>query len=55
MAIKCGQLLAILFAASVLGAIVLSFIDVEIPKVEPVPDRLTGYPTWHVAYKGNLK
>ncbi|CAI2179758.1 2873_t:CDS:2 [Funneliformis geosporum] len=52
MSLRCGQLLAIIFAACVLGAITLSFSFVKVPKIEPEPDRLTGYPTWHGVFKG---
>ncbi|CAG8729768.1 10909_t:CDS:2, partial [Funneliformis caledonium] len=52
MSLKCGHLLAIIFAFGVLGAIILSFFTVKITKIEPVQDRLTGYPTWHGVYQG---
>ncbi|CAG8576932.1 8092_t:CDS:2 [Funneliformis mosseae] len=52
MSLKCGQLLAIIFSGGVLGAIILSLSSVTIPEIELVPDRLTGYPTWHGVYQG---
>ncbi|CAG8654105.1 10476_t:CDS:2, partial [Funneliformis mosseae] len=52
MNLKCGHLIAIIFAFGVLGAIILSFFTVTLSKIEPVRDRLTGYPTWHGVYQG---
>ncbi|CAI2179756.1 2872_t:CDS:2 [Funneliformis geosporum] len=52
MSLNWRQYLAIIFAAGVFGAIAISFISVSLPKIEVEPDRLTGYPTWHGAFKG---
>ncbi|CAG8649391.1 5034_t:CDS:2, partial [Funneliformis caledonium] len=52
MGLKCAHLLAIIFAFGVLGAIILSFFTVTLSKIEPVRDRLTGYPTWHGVFQG---